>query len=82
MGDYVHKRVNKINISPNTKHTVPLGISGYLVGRVSGHPPGRGLEGAGGPGDHDAAPGEVLDPEASPRVRLVSAGVHIKSEQE
>ena len=55
-------------------------ITLYLAGGVSAHSVGRGLYRPVGPVDHHAAPGVVLDPVASPGVRLVRPRVHVKSE--
>ena len=54
--------------------------SHYLAGGVSAHSEGRGLYCPVRPVDQHTAPGEVFDPVASPRVSLVCAGVHVKSE--
>ena len=54
--------------------------SHYLAGGVSAHSEGRGLYCPVCPVDQHTAPGEVFDPVASPRVSLVCAGVHVKSE--
>ena len=54
--------------------------SHYLAGGVSAHSEGRGLYCPVCPVDQHTAPSEVFDPVASPRVSLVCAGVHVKSE--
>ena len=62
----------------HSQHTCQ-GVSHYLVGGVSAHSVGRGLDGAVGSVDQEAAASEVFDPVAPPGVRLVCPGIHVKS---